>query len=413
MALRSGEPSWRNLLAATRSLGPFILSFVAALSSACQLGPTAQPGAGLVPPRIERFQQLPFEGWVSTLAFSHKGHTLVVGGCQGPEAAGSDLSGGDTCTQGVVQVWNLERSQSEATRTLPRAVTALAVSPDGSRWVAGDSDGRLILSTSPLKGIPKPFYQKSEITALAFSPDRKWVVSGSLDPLFPLGFMDMMTGGVVKVNTKFEPVTALAFSSDGKSLAVGMAKGKLVVWDFASSSSPVQVTPNRGEGYAITSVTFSSDGRLLAYGRRNGKVVVFDRSSAHSLVEFKGSSAINALAFSPDDRYLALGQDNGKVVLVQSERAQEIWSKRHILPISDLAYSPDGASLAVASQHSVYLYRISGMRSEQPSTLLGKRQEETTIAPKTASPTVVAPEPSFSIAPSGNVADNPQASQRQ
>lgn len=364
MTLSKEEPSRRNLLAAARSLGLFILPFVSALSSACQLGPTAQSGAGLVLPRMEGIQRLPFDGWVSTLAFSRRGHTLVVGGCQDPEAAGSGLNDGEPCTRGVVQVWNLEKSQSETTMTLPRAVAALAVSQDGSKWVAGDSEGRLILSTN--KTIPRPYHQKGEIMALAFSPDGKWIASGSLDVSFPLGIMDVVTGGVIKVKAKFDPVTALAFHPDGKVLAVGMSKGRLVVWDFASSSAPVQVTPGGSERHAITSTIFSPDGVYLAYGRRNGQVVIWDRSSQQPLVEFAGSSSVTGLEFSPDGQYLAIGQDNGRVLLVESRNAHQVWSERHAFSVSDMAYSPDGSSLVVAVQRHVYLYHVGESMSLSP-----------------------------------------------
>lgn len=387
MALRKGTQWWRNFLVIRRAFSLFILSGELALSVACQGGSATQSLADLVPPHVERFQQLLVEGWVSTLVFSHGGHTLIVGGCQAPDAVGATLNGSGPCMRGVVQSWDLQRIQLEATTTLPRAVTALAVSPDGSRWVAGDLDGRLTLSTSVSKRMSQFFYQKGKITALAFSPDGKWLVSGSLDPSFPLGFMDVAVGGAIKLSTKFEPVTALAFSPDAKTLAVGMAKGKLVVWEFSSNSSPVQVAPNSGEGQAITSATFSSDGRLLAYGRRNGRVVIFDNNSGHALVEFKGASAINALAFSPDGHYLALGQDNGKVLLVESARAREIWSKRHIVPVSDIVYSPDGLSLAVAAQNHVYLYRVEGVGAEQPPTV----QNEPRGKDKSLSPTALAP----------------------
>ena len=340
-----------------RGVGRLVLPLVLSLSTtvACQMTQAIRGGDDLEFPRVGGSERFTFTGLVSTIAFSKGGRVLAVGGCRAVDSGGSA-----PCTRGVVYVRNLNGTGPETSYTLPRAVTALAVSPDGSRWVAGDAEGHLILSTDAKRVGSGPFRQKGEITALTFSPDGKWVASGSLDSSFPLGFLDMVTGGVLKPSMQFEPVSALAFSPDGKDLAVGMTNGRLVVWDFTSRSMPVRVTPNSGERYAITRTTFSSDGRLLAYGRRDGKVVIVDRGSGHSLVEFTGSSAVSALAFSPDGRYVALGQDNGRVLLVKSQEAQQIWSKRHILPVADLAYSLDGTSLAVAVQHSVYLYSVDG-----------------------------------------------------
>lgn len=336
------------------------LSLALGLTAACQMFSGDRGVEDLGTARVESLERMQFAGLVKTLVYSQRGGALVVGGCQN-----SGSNGNNPCTSGLIQVWSLKGTDSQTTLMLPRAVTALAVSPDGSKWVAGDTEGRLVLSTT--KMVPRPYHQKAEITALAFSPDGKWVASGSLDALFPLGIMDVVTGGVIKIKVKFEPVSALAFPSDGKVLAVGMSNGRLVVWDFIANTTSIQVTPERGERQAITSTTFSSDGTLLVYGQRDGKVVIWDRSSLQPLVEFKGSSSISGLAFSPDGRYLAIGQDNGKVLLVETKGAHQVWSKRHIVPVSGLAFSPDGGSLAVAAQQHVYLYHVRGVYRAVPA----------------------------------------------
>ena len=342
-----------------------LLPLALALTAACQMIPRAGIESDLNLAQLEEFRQLDFDGWVSALAFSHNGRALVVGGCQAGAAGG--LNGSEPCAHGKVQVWDLLGTGIGNGVTLPKPVTALAVSPDGSKWAAGDASGRLILST--MKKAPKLLNQKGEITDLAFSPDGKWVASGSTDPSFPLAFMDVETGGVVRLKRKFEAVSALAFAPEGTVLAVGMESGRLVAWDFTSHTAPVQVVPHKRKKHAITSVAFSSDGHRLAYGQRDGKVVIVDRGSGAPHVTYEASSSVSALAFSPDGQSLVLGQDNGRVVLVEPKTAYTVWSIRHILPVSDVAYSPDGTSLAVAAQHSVSVYRVREITQGPPSSL--------------------------------------------
>lgn len=306
----------------------------------------------------ESVERVPFAGRAKTLEYAQGGHSLIVGGCQ------TGTPRDNVCSTGLVQVLTLNDAGSSKTMMLPEEVTALALSPDGSKWIAGDTDGRLILSTS--KQAPEPFHQRGKITALAFSPDGKWVASGSLDQSFPLALVDMATGGVIRVKARFEPVTALAISPDGKTLAAGMTRGGIVLWNFISSKIP-QVVAGSGAGSPVLSVTFSSDGERLAYGRQDGKTVIVHLGSGQPLGEYRASSSVNALMFSPDGRWLALGQENGKVLLIDSEKAQERWSKRHVLPISDLAFSPDGTSLAVAVQQNIFLYYL-GQRSPESGT---------------------------------------------
>ncbi len=330
----------------------FVTLLAVFLTVACRMAPSVRDGSLQNAPRLERLREIEFGGQVKALVFSHGGQRMIIGGCA---AIGSN--GSTTCRDGLLSTWDLNGSATKAVLMFPRSVTALAVSPDGTRWVAGDTEGRLILSSNA-KQVPKAFHQKQEITALVFSPDGKWVVSGSSDPSYPLGFMDMESGGVIKVKGKFDPVSSLSFSPDGKELAVGMLSGDLVVWGFETRAMPFPIASGKGEKHAITSLVFSPDGDRLAYGRKGGKVVIVRRKSGELLAEFNGRSTINALAFSPDGRYLAVGEDNGKVLLIESERAQEVWSKSHYLPIVDLVYSPDGQLLAVAMQRSVYLYQV-------------------------------------------------------
>lgn len=323
------------------------------LTAACSLSMgKSGDDLGVLGESVERVQ---FAGMAKTLEYVQGGRSLVVGGCQ----TGSPRE--NVCSTGIVQVLTLNGAGASRTMMLPDEVTALALSPDGNKWIAGDTDGRLILSTS--KQAPEPFHQRGRITALAFSPDGKWVASGSLDQSFPLALMDMENGGVIRVKARFEPVTALAISPDGKTLAVGMTRGGIVLWNFISSKIP-QLVAGSFTSSPVISATFSPDGERLAYGRQDGKMAIVNLGSGQPSVEYRGSSSVNALAFSPDGRWLALGQDNGKVLLIDSEKAQELWSKRHVLPVSDLTFSPDGTSLAVGVQQNIFLYYL-GQRSPE------------------------------------------------
>ncbi len=322
------------------------------LTVSCQAKPGLNGGEGVEALSIDKPERLKVPGVVNAVAFSQGGHSLAAGGCQvnGTESVAA-------CSQGLVQFWNVDNLTVDRTLRLPRPVTAVAFSPDGKRWVAGDNEGRLILSSSNGKAPPKPYHQKAAITALAFSPDGKWVASGSLDTSFPLGFFDPSTGGMIKVRVQFDPVTAVGFSPDGKELAIGTTKGRMTIWNFGSGAPPVDIIAKSSAEKAVTALTFSPDGRFVAYGRRDGVVVIWDRRNAQSHVELRNGSTVNALTFSPDGQQLAVSQESGRLLIVNPETGSEIWTRRHILALSDVAYSPDGQSLAVAAQGGLYLYR--------------------------------------------------------
>lgn len=339
---------------------------------ACQWTPAVQTEGEGPSGIIEGSERLQFSGWVKALGFSQGGKKLIAGGCDA-----ENMSKDGSCIHGQVRIWNVRDSALELTVAFPRTITALAVSPNGMQWMAGDVEGRLIPSHKSTKISSPPVHQKGEITALAYSPDGKWVASGSLDASFPLGLVEVKTGGVVKVKAAFDPVSAVAFAPVGKDLAIGMTNGAVVVWDVMSSSSPVKIVPGSAGDQAVTALAFSLDGMVLAYGRQDGKVAILERRTGQLLMDIERGATVRAMSFSPDGQYLALGQDNGKAVLVSVEKAREVWSKRHVLPVSDLAYSPDGTSLAVAAQQQVYLYRL-GEVSGASGTLPQDRQRSGT-----------------------------------
>ena len=68
------------------------------------------------------------------------------------------------------------------------------------------------------------------------------------------------------------PVTSVALSRDGKTLAAGNADGTVRLWDVATHR---QITALTGPGGPVNSVAFSPDGTTLAAGSADGRVRVW------------------------------------------------------------------------------------------------------------------------------------------
>jgi WD40 repeat protein len=147
-------------------------------------------------------------------------------------------------------------------------VTALAFTPDGKRLIAGSLDRSLSLWDLTDAGAKPTVLEKhgDAVWSLSISPDSRWMASGAGDRrvmFWPFG------GKIPQARTlkaHKSVVTALAASADGKWLASAGADHLLVVWDAergkVSSAHPTDVTVN--------ALQFEPDGKTLLLACEDG-----------------------------------------------------------------------------------------------------------------------------------------------
>lgn len=115
-------------------------------------------------------------------------------------------------------------------------------------------------------------------------------------------------------------VTALAYSADGLTLAVGDSNGRVTLFDPFSGRERLVCVPLRASG-TVCSVAFSPDGRFVAAGFQ-GDAMVWSASSGqmlhwHRLTREQAYSPDPTLvAFHPSEDRLAIAHGSGPVVEV-------------------------------------------------------------------------------------------------
>jgi hypothetical protein len=164
------------------------------------------------------------------------------------------------------------------------------------------------------------------------------------------------------------PVTALAFSPDGKRLAAAAGRD-VALWDLDAA----KLLKRAGAGTAdvtVHALAFSKDGHWLAVGEGkpgvSGGVRLVDVQSDQTIAAFpEPKDVVYGLAFSPDGNLLAAGSADGRAYVwnvAQKKLAGTI--REHTDWVLGVAFSPDGKLLATAStDRSVQVWEVGTWKS--------------------------------------------------
>ena len=191
------------------------------------------------------------------------------------------------------------------------------------------------------------------VSTVAFSSNGK-LASGSWDRT--VKFWDLTTGREVRtVSDKLKQVQAVAFSRDGKLLAVEDASDTVTIVDAATGARLRELptdksVPSVGISW-VYSIAFSPDGRWLASAVDDKTLRVWDVGTGAKIRDLTGARRpVVYAAFSPNGELVATGNDEKSIQLWNvASGAPTTTLSGHKKVINAVAFSPDGKILASAS----------------------------------------------------------------
>jgi WD40 repeat protein/class 3 adenylate cyclase len=368
-------------------------------------------------------QAVPDATWITTVAFTPDGKTVVAG------ALDHDVRVWDTTSGSILQTFQSQSGGRIQVEIDPRGRTVLssaddgsvtawdltgiqllgqtfgwstpdnccsfgAINPAGTLMAADEYDGTVaLIDLRALHLYASLPVIKGGLVAsgLAFTPDGRLLVTG--DQGGNVIFWNVRTRAAVRRLKVADPVTWLAVSPDERLLAVqtqasGGSNAHVQVLDVPSGSLlHTYAVPGSGgegrDGQGGVGVAFSSDSReVAAVGCCSpvSSIQVWDAASGRLLFSPHITERESSIAFSPTSAVLAAGTSDGKIFLWDAHRGTPVRAPIQLAAsnVQAIAFSPDGRELvaSVQSGDTLLLDLASGQRMgtsfpDMPGTITG------------------------------------------
>lgn len=220
-------------------------------------------------------------------------------------------------------------------------VRSLAFSPDGSLLASGGDDHTVFLWTpADARPVGRLTSHRDWVRCLAFSPDGKLLASAGWDDTVRLWSLPGQAEQK-QVPGYSGGAWSIAFARDG-AWAAGAGDGRVTLYRTTRSQKPVSIHAHR---WPVSALAFSGDGKLLLTASHDQTIKLWGTYWGREQGKLAGHTDwVRSIAVAGG--LAASGADDGRVILwALAERAKAGVLEGHAGPVSQVAFCPDGRGL--------------------------------------------------------------------
>lgn len=227
--------------------------------------------------------------------------------------------------------------------------------PDGSELLTFAAVYHHLLRRLSARGLPQP-QQLNTGTAenLALSRNRSYRDATSRagpPPKAPTGTGRSLSTAQIKVIPTGNKVRSLAFSPDGRGLAIATGTSRVRVLDTRTWRQRTKVLQLRRGTAPVHAVAYSPvlDYLVTGGGLADGGIVRLWDGTGRSLHEIHHTATVRAVAFDPGGTWIAAGDSKGNAHVWNTATNKRLVRVHHDEEIRGVAFSPDKRRFATAS----------------------------------------------------------------
>jgi WD40 repeat protein len=256
---------------------------------------------------------------------------------------------------GTLYLWNSSDHSSITCAPLKKCkdkVASLVLDSQSTQALTGSLDGSVRLwDLATWK--PRTLLENGSagIDFLALSSDNTYAVAGSNDffndsPQMSLLLWNLHTDKLISLSRGGEYIETVAFSPDGKHLAV--AEGKMLcVWDINTLKENIL----EGHASSIASIAWSPDSEwIVTANQKENAARLWNRSTLEGKLLEGHSAPITSIGFSPRSNHILTGSHDKAVRLWDTATAQSRILKEYKGPINGFRWAPDGRYVVIMAE---------------------------------------------------------------